>query len=377
MTLSANRNILKDRLPIALRPWYSVIWPFLALASIPYGLAVRFYGLLFGLGIRRPVRLPVPVISVGNITAGGTGKTPCVEWVAKHLRSLGLRVAILSRGYGSIDGRPNDEAMVLEENLPDVPHLQSRDRVAVARIAIEECESEVLVLDDGMQHRKLGRDLELVLVDATDPYGGGWCLPAGLLREPVTGLSRAHAILITRCDLIHPDDLALLHDQLVSLAPGAVVAHSIHAPIGWMDADHPGDLLELADRPSNKVALFSGIGNPSAFRSTIEKVGLEVVAERVFPDHFAYASEDVDELNQWAQSLPDGVWIATTQKDLVKLRIDQLGGRPLRGLRIGLKLGTGGDRLTALLDRLGLGGIEPVWVSPRPEPSPDLALEVV
>lgn len=375
--MSATRNILKDRLPLALRPWYSIIWPFLALASLPYELAIRIHSALFYLGVRRPTRLPIPVISVGNITTGGTGKTPCVEWVARHLRNLGFRVAILSRGYSAIDGKPNDEYLVLEENLPDVPHLQDADRIGMGRKAIEELETEVIVLDDGMQHRKLARDLELVLVDATDPYGGGWCLPAGLLREPVTALGRAQAILITRSDLIHPDDLELLRDRLARFAPRAVIAQSIHAPTGWLDADHPGDLLELVDRPSNRAAIFSGIGNPAAFRATVEKIGIEVVDERIFPDHHAYASEDVAELSSWAATLPEGVWLATTQKDLVKLRVDQLAGRPLRGLRIGLKLGAGGERLASLLDRLGMDGIDPIWVEPIPDPSPDLALESV
>jgi len=314
---------------------------------------------------------------VGNITTGGTGKTPCVEWVCKHLRQLGLRVTILSRGYGSVDGHPNDEALVLEENLPDVPHLQGRDRVAMAKVAIEELETEVIVLDDGLQHLRLARDIDLALVDATDPYGGGWCLPAGLLREPVTQLKRVHAIIITRSDLIHPDDLDVLHQQLTKLAPRAVIAHAVHAPLGWLDADHPGDLLELADRPSSKVAMVSGIGNPTAFRTTLEKLGLQVQGERVFPDHHPYTASDVADLEEWASGLAADTWIATTQKDLVKLRIDRLGGKPLRGLRIGLKLGKGAERLSALLDRLGMGGLEPEWVNPTPNPSPDLALETV
>src|SRR5437870_5928929 len=134
-------------------------------------------------------RAPVPVVSVGNLTVGGTGKTPCVEHVARFYRSRGLRVAVLSRGYGAAAGR-NDEAMVLEENLPDVPHLQGPDRAALAFTAVEELESEVLVLDDGFQHRRLARDLDLVLVDATDPWGQGYLFPRGLLRESPASLRR-------------------------------------------------------------------------------------------------------------------------------------------------------------------------------------------
>ena len=137
-------------------------------ARLPYGAGAWTRNRLFDLGLRKPTRVPVPVVSVGNLTLGGTGKTPCVEFVAGFYRDLGLSVALLSRGYGADAGR-NDEAMVLEENLPDVPHLQGADRVGLAATAVEELESEVLVLDDGFQHRRLGRDLDVVLIDATRP----------------------------------------------------------------------------------------------------------------------------------------------------------------------------------------------------------------
>src|SRR5262249_14336937 len=155
-----------------------------------YGLAVRLRNLCYHLGWKRSYRAPVPVVSVGNLTVGGTGKTPCVEYVARYYREHDLRVAILSRGYGGSSRPPtpssgrNDEARVLEENLPDVPHLQGADRVALATVAVEELDSEVLVLDDGFQHRRLARNLDVVLVDTTVPWGYGYLLPRGLLREP-------------------------------------------------------------------------------------------------------------------------------------------------------------------------------------------------
>src|SRR5262245_12493692 len=156
---------------------------------------MRLRNWLYDRGWKRTHRAAVPVVSVGNLTVGGTGKTPCVEFVARWFRERDRRVAILSRGYGSTGGA-NDEAMVLEENLPDVPHLQGADRVALAAAAVEELESEVLVLDDGFQHRRLARDLDLVLVDATNPWGHGAVLPRGLLREPASGLRRAGAVLL-------------------------------------------------------------------------------------------------------------------------------------------------------------------------------------
>src|SRR5207244_2544053 len=151
-------------------------------------------------GWKRVERAGVPVVSVGNLTLGGTGKTPCVEYVCRFYRGLDLLVAILSRGYGAEHG-PNDEALVLEEDLPDVPHLQGADRVALARVAVEELESEVLVLDDGFQHRRLGRDLDIVLLDALEPFGLGRLFPPGLLREPVGSLRRAGVVVLSGADL--------------------------------------------------------------------------------------------------------------------------------------------------------------------------------
>src|SRR5262249_26736647 len=157
------------------------------------------------------------VVSVGNLTLGGTGKTPCVEYVCRFYRDLDLRVAVLSRGYGAANGR-NDEALVLEENLPDVPHLQGADRVALARAAVEELESEVLVLDDGFQHRRLARDLDVVLVDATNPWGFGRLFPRGLLRESPRGLGRAGVVVLTRCDQVPDEERARLRQQVSRLA---------------------------------------------------------------------------------------------------------------------------------------------------------------
>lgn len=374
--LSKSRRILSEQLPPALRGWFVAIWPFLAIFSIFYSLGVRFNSLLFRLGIKKSTRLGVPVISIGNLTTGGTGKTPCTELIARHLRQLGLRVAILSRGYGAQNGQPNDEAQVLEENLPDVPHLQGPDRVLTGHIAIDELDSEVILLDDGMQHRALDRDLEIVLIDATDPFGGDWLLPAGLLREPKSELRRADAILVTRCDLIDGTTIEQLHAQLASYCPKAVIAHSIHEPQGWMDSYLPGEPMELSDRPEGPVAAFCGIGNPEGFQSSLESLGLTVCGLKRFPDHHAYTASDVAELEAWAESFPEGTWIATTQKDLVKLRLGELGSRKLLALRIGLKLTQGRDRFLALIDRKGLGGGDPIGLEPVPVPSPLFGPEI-
>jgi tetraacyldisaccharide 4'-kinase len=314
----------------------------LRLASVPYGAAVQLRNWLYDQGWKHRYRASVPVVSVGNLTLGGTGKTPCVEYVAGLYRQQNLRVAILSRGYGRQGGR-NDEALVLEENLPDVPHLQGVDRVSLARTAVAELESEVLVLDDGLQHRRLARDLDVVLLDATNPWGHGHLFPRGLLREPTTGLRRAGAIVLTRWDQADANVRHTLRKEVNRLAPHVPVAETTHQPRELISSEQGrASLKELVGRP---VAAFCGIGNPEAFRRTLTDLGATVAAFQVFPDHHAYTRTDVEDLGAWAGQQAKECCVVTTQKDLVKLRLAQLGGRPLWALRIGLQFENGQEAL--------------------------------
>jgi tetraacyldisaccharide 4'-kinase len=319
------------------------------------GLWALSFGYRAGVGLRNQAfdrgwkaihRAAVPVVSVGNLTVGGTGKTPCVEYVARFYRQLDLRVALLSRGYGSDAGR-NDEALVLEENLPDVPHLQHADRVAMARTAAEELESDILVLDDGFQHRRLHRDLDLVLIDATCPWGHGFVLPRGLLREPIGTLKRAHAVLLTRCDLVPAAEVKAIREVVMRNNPAAPIAESVHRPAQWINAAQQTSPLDaLTGRP---IAGFCGLGNPDAFRQTLAKLGLNVMAWRTYPDHHRYSAEDVELLRGWARQLPQDAALVTTQKDLVKIRLDRLSERELWALQIQLALTSGQDALEGLL----------------------------
>jgi tetraacyldisaccharide 4'-kinase len=304
-------------------------------AALAYGLGVRFRNAAFDRGWKTIHRVPVPVIGVGNLTLGGTGKTPAVEYIAGMYHARGLRVAVLSRGYGGRTG-PNDEAMVLAANIPNVPHLQGKNRVELARRAVAELRSEVLVLDDGFQHRRLHRDLDVLLVDTTRPPMADRLFPGGTLREPATGLRRAGAILLTRCDQAEPRPTV---EWLSRRFPGRPVATSVHEPRDLVRTDgEPEAVASLRGKP---VAAVSGIGNPAAFRKTLATLGAEVVAERVFPDHHAYSPADEAGLRVWAASLPAGATVVTTQKDLVKLRLSELADRPVRAVRIGLAFLTG------------------------------------
>jgi tetraacyldisaccharide 4'-kinase len=316
-------------------PWAAIQRLGLWMLSVPYGVGVRLRNQAFDRGWRKVEAAPVPVISVGNLTTGGTGKTPCVEHIARFYRELGLRVAILSRGYGARTGM-NDEALLLEQNLPDVPHLQGADRVSLARTAVEELESEVLLLDDGFQHRRIRRDLDIVLIDATNPWGHGYLLPRGLLREPVRGLKRAGLVLLTRCDLATPDAIAAIRQRAKPFAPHVPVVESVHEPAAWQSAS--AQEMSIEALRGRRVAAFCGLGNPEGFRQTLERVGVAVVAWRVFPDHHAYSREDVDDLRRWAREQPAEVILVTTQKDLVKIGLDRLGERELWALRIRLRI---------------------------------------
>jgi tetraacyldisaccharide 4'-kinase len=312
------------------------------LLSWPYGLAMRLRNWAFERGWKRTERLPVPVISVGNLTTGGTGKTPFVEYLALWFRQQDRPVAILSRGYGAVQGC-NDEALLLEENLPDVPHLQGPDRVALGRIAIEELDSEVLILDDGFQHRRLSRNLDVVLIDAGCPWGYGYLLPRGLLREPATGLRRAGMIVITRTDQVVPEKLIQIRTQIERVVPAVPVVESVHEPVTLINAAQESlDIQAVRDKP---VAAFCGVGNPAAFQKTLEGLGADLRSFRTFPDHHNYSRQDIDDLRTWARQQATDCFVVTTQKDLVKVRLSRIGDRQLWAIRIRLRVTKGQDQL--------------------------------
>jgi tetraacyldisaccharide 4'-kinase len=324
----------------------------LGVAAVGYGAAVRARNAAYSRGWREVKRAAVPVVSVGNLTLGGTGKTPMVEWVARWYRRHNVRVAVLSRGYrrgGDREAAANDEKMVLDENLPDVPHYQGPDRATIAAVAVEESGSELLILDDGFQHRRLARDLDLVMLDALDPFGQERLFPRGLLREPVGSLRRAGLVVVSRADMVSGSDLQAIRDRAERAAGRLRWAHTRHAPVGltgWGVAPGPVDGLS-----GKRVVAFCGIGNPDGFRRTVAPLCGEVADFLTFPDHHAYTAADVADLARRAHGLGADL-VLTTQKDLVKLRVEALGGIPLRALRIGLEVLVGASALDEALAAL-------------------------
>ncbi len=343
-------------------------------ASWGYAAAMTVRNAGYDYGWLKTHRIDCPVISIGNITTGGTGKTPLVAWFAQRLQHAGYRPGILSRGYRSLHSATspspcatgsasvfpmvqsdcpdkqktlaepvahngaNDEALVLERLCPGVPQVAMRDRVAGADIAIQQRGCDALVLDDGFQHRRLARDLDVVLIDALQPWGYGHLLPRGLLREPLSALKRADVVIITRADQIAPD---MLHELRTHIARVRGVDEHIavrFAPKRLInalgDTQHPGCFFAAGVLSSNSAATeiehpgcqeagmraFCGIGNPDGFRRTLLDLGITGEL-KTFPDHHHYTRADLDAIGEWGatRSVTE---FATTLKDLVKIPTD-------------------------------------------------------
>ena len=288
-----------------------------------------------GMAVRRlyyrlaAVRVDLPVVSVGNLTVGGTGKTPLVVLVARRLAAMGHRPLVVSRGYKRAGTGPGDEAAAIRRHLPpEAAHVESPDRVAAIRSAVENKSGDVAVLDDGFQHLRLRRDLDIVTIDATRPFGStglttggcGHLLPRGLLREPVSALRRAHVVVITRSDQASAEDVARIEARVRKhLPPTGLLLHAVHVPTALVTMDgrsESPDVLNGAD-----VFAFCGLANPAAFYRTLADLGARVVAARDYPDHHAYDEADVADIIEASRAAGGGaaLRIVTTSKDFVKV----------------------------------------------------------
>jgi tetraacyldisaccharide 4'-kinase len=324
----------------------------LRIVETPYSWAVVWRNQQFDSG-RKPVeRVAVPVISVGNLSLGGTGKTPMVEWLANRFSKSGVEPAIVSRGYGAKKGVPNDEALELAAKLPGVPHVQNPDRVAGVRTAIEQFGCRLVLLDDGFQHRRIHRDLDIVLLDALEPFGYCHMFPRGMLREPLSSLHRADVVALSRADLIPESERERIRAIVRENSPDALWIECRHAPVHLRSSSSvTTPLIDLANKP---IAAFCGIGNPGGFRRTVEQCGYQLLALREFPDHFAYQTADLRSLTSWAADSPADA-VLCTHKDLVKLGVDRLGEKPLWALMVGLEITAGREGFEVLLKNLLAG----------------------
>ena len=328
----------------------------LRLLSPFYGVAVSLRNAAYSGVWKQTTRVAVPVVSLGNITAGGTGKTPLAAFVARWFLERGVSVCFISRGYRAGADGMNDEARVLKMLCPDVPHLQNRDRVAAACVAAEELGSPILILDDGFQHRRLARDLDIVLIDATNPWGFDHLLPRGLLREPLAALKRADLVVITRVDQAPRETIDCIRSRIARIHSECSIVE-VEFPAARL-IDVRGQTQPLESLAGQNVAAFCGIGNPASFRAGLERLGCTVVVFRSFPDHHDYNATTLEDLNAWSRELAVDA-IVCTQKDLVKIDVEQLGGHRLWAVEIGTRLVAGADvldgRLTEILKKIGGG----------------------
>jgi tetraacyldisaccharide 4'-kinase len=329
----------------------SLVRGLLRAAETPYTWAIRWRNNRYDRNAGGVTRVGVPVVSVGNLTLGGTGKTPMVKWLVRRSQAGGRRVAIVSRGYGAASGEKNDEARELEQSLPGVPHVQNPDRVAGAREAIERHGAEIVVLDDGFQHRRLARDIDLVLLDATNPFGFDHVFPRGMLREPVEGMRRAQVVCLSRADFLDEVGRNAIRERVAAIAPQAAWCEAVHQPAELRNA--AGEVEPLTAIAGRRIAAFCGIGNPGAFQKTLAALGADIVYWREFADHHRYTRENEAALAADIQA-SDVDLVVTTHKDLVKLPQATLGDKPLWALAIEMRFLTGEQALIDALSRAGV-----------------------
>lgn len=302
--------------------------------------AVLLRGVGYDRGLLHTARIPVPIISVGNLAVGGAGKTPVSRWLVAELLRRGERPAVLHGGYAA------DEPELHRRWHPTIPVMVGRDRVALAGAAVD-VGATALVLDDGFQHRRLARDLDLVLVAAEGWTSRPRLLPRGPWREAPTALARAHAVVVTR-KVASAETAAALRRELGRYAPGAVIAEVWLRPTGWrrgVDIAHTGD-APVESVPPGEVLAVTAIARPELFVANARWAGAQVTSTLFFPDHHDYHADDLERIRELASGRP----IVTTAKDLVKLSaLDPT--LDLWVLEQEVVVEAGGDELNGVLDR--------------------------
>ena len=345
-----------------------------------YRLAIKFRRLLYDTRIIRDTTLGVQVIAIGNLTVGGTGKTPVVEKFARELKSQGRNVAILSRGYRSkppplsrrfidrlllrrdltpprvvSDGQSllldsesaGDEPFMLASNLKDVVVLVDKDRVKAGRFAIEKFGCDILLLDDGFQYWKLrGRRQDVVLVDRQQPFGNEFLLPRGTLREPASHAARASVIFITKSD----GNTAALRERLATLNPRAPIIECVHHPLYFQDV-FTGERQEISFLAGRRVAALSGIAQPESFEESLHRLGGELVYAKRFADHHRFSQQEIlNAINRGKKRTAQ--LLVTTQKDAVRFPKLDRRDLPIYFMRVEIKILSGAKDFHDCVDKI-------------------------
>jgi len=303
-----------------------------------FGVSIKLH--LYQFGIFQQQKLDCQVISLGNITVGGTGKTPTAQRLATIIQEMGYRVVILNRGYragweGQVglvsDGQKiymtaieaGDEAYLLAKSLPGIPVVIGRNRIITGQYAVKELQAEVIILDDGYQHWQLARDLDIVLIDALNVFGNNFMLPRGTLREPLSNLARAQAFLLTKVDQSTDHAIDIIHGTLARYNDKALVVESIHQPKCFVEIEEWYKELRTADVNletirDQKVIAISAIGNPSSFEQTLLDIGAAEVSGVRYADHHDYTMVEMQEIMQRGVD-GNAFALITTEKDAVKI----------------------------------------------------------
>jgi tetraacyldisaccharide 4'-kinase len=344
----------RDKKEVPLRALALVV---LTLLSLPYRLGCSIRLLLYRCGLRKQTKLKARVISVGNVTVGGTGKTPLVIYLAERLKARGKRVAALSRGYKrkkkervdlnqrtvrQIEWRDvGDEPYFLARRLSGVPIIVAKNRCHSGNYAVEKHDAQFLILDDGFQHLRLFRDLDIVVIDSVNPFGNGRLLPAGPLREPIASLRRADVFVLTKTDQV--SNTGALIEILRRYNPEAPIVESVYH-IRSIEKLSDGSQVTASQVENRPALAFSGIGNPLSFEWSLKQLKIQVLKHQKFPDHFAYEKEDILKLSREAESLGVDL-IVTTEKDSVRIPLINEPQIPICVLKIDLKVKSGEEAL--------------------------------
>jgi len=322
----------------------------LLILSYLYGLIIRTLIFISSLDLKR---FDIRVISIGNITVGGTGKTSLVEFISLYLRKRGHRLAVLTRGYKRKGADSmGDEPRMLSRNLGDIPVIVDKKRERGAKRAIREYNSDTVILDDGMQQWHIKKDLEIVTIDALNPFGNGHMLPRGILRQPLAYLKKADIFVLTKTNLA--GDFGGVISMLNKYNPKALVVESIHSPLGFYKIGQPAKLFSLDYLKGKETALLSGIGDPDSFFRVISGLGIKVGMDLRFSDHHNYT---LGELKVIAGKVKEnGIKaLVTTEKDAARFLDEAFGifdDLELLVLRIELKIVKNEELFLSRLSRL-------------------------
>ncbi len=289
----------------------SILRPLLILLSFLFFFVVKARCFFYKIGILRSVKLKRPVISVGNITWGGTGKTPLTEAILRRFLQKRKRVALLTRGYGK------DEERVIFQNFPEVSILSGKDKLFNALQAQENSDLDLFLMDDGFQHLSVKRDADIVTINATDPVGNGFLIPAGILREPLNSLKRADMVIITKSDLVDKERLFNLKRLIQGAAGDIDIFEGVHEPAFFYTAFKEKKLLGYIRQ--RRACVISGLADNNSFSMTLKRLGAIVVSTFSYMDHHKYGETDIAEIAE-AVEKNNADTIVTTEKDWIKLK---------------------------------------------------------